>query len=135
MESDEEKLKLHEIRPTSVRILVWRAIKDKCEAFALSDVENWLPDLDRSSIFRSLRLMAEKHLLHELEDGTGVCKYCVCRCHGEHHINHVHFTCIKCNRTFCISDCQIPVVSLPSGFHASDIEYIIKGVCPNCSKS
>lgn len=134
VDSDEEKFLMHEIRPTAVRLLVWRAVKDKCEAFSLSDIEKLMPDLDRSSIFRTLRLFSERHLLHDIDDGTGICKYCVCHCDGDHHINHVHFTCTRCGRTYCISDRQIPIVSLPSGFAVTDVEYIVKGICPDCAQ-
>lgn len=132
-ESAEEHLHEHGIKPTAVRILVWRKLRYESEAFSLKDVEGWLPDMDRSSIFRTLRLFAENDLLHEIEDGTGTCKYCVCRCEGSTHLNHVHFTCTECGRTYCLEDQTIPVVGLPDGFFMKDAEYVIRGTCNRCS--
>lgn len=134
MERIEEHLQEHGVKPTSVRILVWKEIAHQSETFTLSDVERWMPTMDRSSIFRALRLFAEHNLLHTIDDGSGQQKYCVCRCHDGNHLNHIHFTCLKCGQTYCLEDYNIPVVSLPEGFITEEAEYIIKGVCPHCQK-
>jgi len=128
----EHLLEHHGIRPTAVRILVYRVIHHRSEAFSLADVENWLPEMDRSSIFRALKLFTEHQLLHEIDDGSGIFKYCVCRCEGSHHLNHIHFACTRCGKTYCLEDHTIPLVSLPDGFETHEVEYIVKGVCPRC---
>lgn len=128
----EEHLLEHGVKPTAVRILVWRKLQHKQGAFALKDVEEWLPEMDRSSIFRALRLFTEHHLLHETDDGMGQFKYCLCRCEDSQHLNHVHFTCVRCGRTYCLADQAIPQIDLPSGFEMNEAEYVIKGICPNC---
>ena len=87
----EETLQQHHIRPTAVRNLIYQAIQYRSEAFSLANVEEWLPEMDRSSIFRTLRLFTEHQILHEIDDGSGIGKYCVCRCENRHHLNHVHF--------------------------------------------
>lgn len=132
----EQHLTDHGIRPTAVRNLVWQEVSQRRGAFALIDIEAALPRMDRSSIFRALRLFAEHHLLHEIDDGTGSQKYCVCNCGDgdQHHLNHVHFTCRQCGRTYCIEDQTIPIVTLPEGFVTDEVEYVIKGICPKCKK-
>lgn len=131
----EHELIEHGIRPTAVRILVLRSIMDMDGAFCLSDIEADIPSLDRSSIFRALRLFTENHLLHEIDDGSGSCKYCLCRCENhDHHLQHVHFTCTKCGKTFCLTEQIIPAITLPDGFIAEEAEYVVKGVCPECSE-
>lgn len=134
MHSEESHLEEHGIRPTAVRILVWRKLSGKKGAFALKDVEEWLPEMDRSSIFRTLRLFTEHNLLHELEDGMGQCKYCLCRCGDEEHRGHIHFTCTRCGRTYCFADQLIPPATLPEGFSMQEAEYLIKGTCASCRK-
>ena len=129
----EEALHQHHIRPTAVRDLIYQTIQYRSEAFSLSDVEEWLPEMDRSSIFRTLRLFTEQQILHEIDDGSGIGKYCMCRCENSHHLNHVHFACTRCGKTYCLEDHTIPLVALPDGFHMQDVEYIIKGVCPKCA--
>lgn len=133
METAEEHLQEHGVKPTSVRILVWQECAKQKKAFTLADMEERMPHMDRSSIFRALRLFVEHHLLHDIDDGTGQQKYCVCRCEDEeHHLNHIHFTCIRCGKTYCLEDYTIPLVDLPEGFHMHEAEYVIKGVCPEC---
>ena len=130
--STESYLSSHGVNPTAVRILVWEYAREQSETFSLSDMERLLPHMDRSSIFRALKLFTDHHLLHAIDDGTGQQKYCVCRCEHNGHLNHIHFTCTKCGKTYCLEDYIIPLVSLPEGFLMEDAEYIIKGTCRNC---
>jgi len=148
-----QHLENHGIRPTAVRILVWRTLVNIDYAFALSDLEALLPTVDRSTIFRALSLFAEKEMLHVIEDGSGQHKYCVCLEHGtcadadhccheggncQHHAHHaecqhVHLTCLKCGKTFCLKQQHIPHVDVPEGFEVKHISYIIQGICPHCA--
>ncbi|MBQ0058215.1 MAG: transcriptional repressor [Bacteroidales bacterium] len=142
-----QHLQNHGVRPTAVRILVWRTLAKFDFAFALSDLEGALPTVDRSTLFRSLTLFSDKQLLHILDDGSGQHKYCICQehehcdCdHGDdphhHHIEcqHVHFTCTKCGHTFCLKQQHIPHVSVPDGFEVQSISYVIQGLCAHCRK-
>ena len=133
----EEMLKHHGIRPTAVRILVYKAIEEFHNPFTLDDVEIKMSTMDRSSIFRTLRLFAdsEHHIIHEVNDGSGFCKYCLCHSCGHGNIHHhLHFTCKRCKKTFCIEDVEIPEFHLPEGFEMTDIECVAKGLCSKCSK-
>ncbi len=132
MKEEENKLESHEIKPTAVRMLVWQEVCNKSETFSLADVERWMPYTERSSIFRALKLFAEHHLLHIIDDGTGIQKYCVCRCEHNHHINHIHFNCLKCGKTYCLEDYAIPIVEMPEGFKMQEAEYVVKGICKSC---
>lgn len=136
--SESEIFLSHHIRPTAVRQLVWREIQKIENAFSLADMEDILPTVDRSSIFRTLTLFEEHNLLHGFEDGSGHRKYCLCMDHDEHgnhcHCHHVHAFCIVCHQTFCLKSEQIPSVHLPEGFEAHHINYVVKGICGACAK-
>jgi Fur family ferric uptake transcriptional regulator len=132
--SDEQILDNAGIRLTAVRLLIWRKVRHGfSDAFSLADLEVALPTVDRSTIFRTLTLLSEAHLLHDIDDGSGSQKYCVChlddtrQCFG-----HVHLTCRCCHRTFCLKDVHIPSVPLPNGFQMEEAEYVVKGICPQC---
>lgn len=131
----ESILERHGVRPTAVRILIYRAAAARANTFSLTDLEDELLTVDRSTIFRTLTLFAEHHLLHETEDGSGSKKYCVCTNSHTCEIGerHVHFYCERCRTTYCLDHTFIPAVSLPEGFETSDAEYVIKGLCPTCS--
>lgn len=145
-----QHLENHGVRPTAIRILVWRTLVKFDYAFALSDLEAILPSVDRSTLFRALTQFSEHELLHVIDDGSGQHKYCVCQkhencaehdhcCHEEHELHsheecqHVHLTCLKCGKTFCLKQQQIPMVEVPEGFEVKHISYIIQGICPRCS--
>lgn len=134
MKESETYLEAHGVKPTAVRTLVWDMAQRQSETFSLHDMERWMPQMDRSSIFRALKLFAEHDLLHIIDDGTGQQKYCVCRCEANRHINHVHFTCTKCGHTYCLEDYMIPIVEVPDGFKMEEVEYIMKGICANCAQ-
>lgn len=125
----------HGVRPTAVRSLIYRAAEAHVNTFSLAELEEELATVDKSTIFRTLMLFAEHHLLHEIEDGSGSKKYCVC--HRDHACaieeRHVHFYCERCRTTYCLEHTFIPPVDIPEGFVATDGEYIIKGLCPRCS--
>lgn len=134
MKETETYLEAHGIKPTAVRILVWDKVQQQSETFSLHDMEQWMPQMDRSSIFRALKLFAVHDMLHIIDDGTGQQKYCVCRCEENHHINHIHFTCTKCGHTYCLEDYMIPVVEMPEGYQMEEVEYIVKGICAKCAQ-
>lgn len=131
----EEEIHAAGIRVTAVRLLIWRTIREKISnAFSLSDVQDILFTVDKSTIFRTLTLFADKGLLHLIDDGSGMQKYCVCHCddHEHHDHGHVHMTCTVCHKTWCIEDVEIPAVPVPEDFEVLEAEYIIKGVCKKC---
>ena len=134
--TDEQVFEKAGIRVTAVRLLIWREIRNSFTgAFSLSDLEDALPTVDKSTLFRTLTLLSETHLLHDIDDGSGSHKFCVCH-HDDtlHCTGHVHLTCRMCHRTFCLTDVRIPPVILPEGFVPEEAEYIVKGVCPECAK-
>jgi Fur family ferric uptake transcriptional regulator len=129
------------IRPTPVRILVLRALQEQEFAVSLMALESELKTVDRSSIFRTLNLFLEQHLVHQVEDGSGQTKFALCEEHcrcGEHHDRmlsdfHVHFYCEQCQRTLCLHDVAIPDVELPEGFILTSANFVLKGVCAECN--
>ncbi|MBR1792183.1 MAG: transcriptional repressor [Bacteroidales bacterium] len=124
------------IRSTALRILVMRTLWTQTEGvFTLQDIAEMLPSMDHSTLFRALTLFAEKQLLHHIDDGSGMQKYCVCHCADhQHHQGHVHLTCTRCHQTLCMENVPIPAVPLPQGFIPNEAEYIIKGICSRCQR-
>lgn len=135
-ESAERLLERHEIKPTSSRILVVKAMEAFPDTFSLSDLETELESVDKSTIFRVLTLFAQHSLIHEIDDGSGSTKYCLC--HNTHPCDvdelHCHFYCESCHKTFCLSNIHVPPIHLPAGFKAGYATYVLKGTCPDCSR-
>lgn len=133
----DEELAAAGIRLTALRSLIWRTLRQRMRnAFALADVEELLYPMDKSTIFRTLTLFSEARLLHLIDDGSGCQKYCICHCHDtRNHHGHVHLSCVKCRRTWCLDDVPIPVVDVSPDFMVRETEYVVKGICAQCRKS
>lgn len=132
-----EKLEHRQIRPTAARLLILREMTRGDEAVSMPDLERYLPNLDKSTISRTLSLFLLHRLIHVIDDGSGALKYAVCSddCDCSVEDEHTHFFCTDCHRTFCLKQIHVPVVPLPEGFRLESINYVLKGLCPQCAAS
>lgn len=123
------------IKPTANRILVVRELLRSNSPLNLAKLETALDTIDKASIFRVLELLAEKEIVHVIEDGSRSLKYEICHCGSHHEIfhQHVHFYCEICRETFCLEDVHVPKIKIPDGFRPKSVNYVLKGVCPKCS--
>ncbi len=139
MQDIEQILSRAGIRPTSNRILVMRELIKSRRPMSMMDLESSIDTLDKSSVFRVLTTLLEQGLVHGIEDGRGITRYEIC--HGDHQRHkadddlHAHFYCEKCNRVFCFPQINTPSVSMPEGFSVNSINFMIKGICPDCQSS
>ncbi|PID94674.1 MAG: transcriptional repressor [Bacteroidales bacterium] len=127
-------LEQHNIKPTAVRVLIYREIQKINRVFSLSSLEDILKTVDKSTIFRTLTLFQQNHLIHTIDDGSGSVKYSMCGNNCCLNIDelHPHFHCEQCQNTFCLTSLKIPPVSLPNRYHLSSINFVLKGICPAC---
>ena len=127
----------HDIKPTANRIVVAKTLAALQRPMSLSELEYKILSIDKSGVFRALTLFREHHLVHVIEDGGDGVRYELCHSHDGHAEDddqHVHFYCERCHRTFCLPDTPIPAVDLPAGYRLSSINYMAKGLCPECNK-
>ena len=110
-----EKLKLRDIKPTAMRLLILREMLKTDQAMSLADLENRLDTVDKSTIFRTVMLFLSHHLAHCVDDGSGALKYAVCDDTCECSVGdlHTHFYCEACHRTFCLKKIRVPPHLLP----------------------
>ena len=131
----EEHLEHHGVKPTAMRLLVMRELMHALRPLSLRELEDRMPTAERSTIFRTLTLLLDHHLVHSIEDGSGALRYEACESddHHTHDDQHTHFYCEQCHRSFCFRETKIPQVTLPDGFQMSSINYMLKGLCPDCA--
>ena len=134
MSDIEERLEHRGVRLTAMRLLVYEELERARRPLSLRELEERMQTAERSTIFRTLSLLLEHHLIHSIEDGSGALKYEICHGHDDCTLEdqHTHFYCEHCHRTFCFHDTRIPQVELPEGFQMTSINYMIKGLCPKC---
>ena len=129
-----ELLEHHGVKPTANRIVVVKALEAAGRPMSLSELEYKILTIDKSGVFRALTLFKEHHLVHVIEDGGDGVRYELCHSHdGEVDDDlHVHFYCERCRRTYCLEDIPIPEVILPAGFEMTSVNFMVKGICPQC---
>ena len=131
-------LKKHQIRPTAIRLLMYRFLTEKNVAVTLNDIELDFDKSERTTLYRTIKTFEKKGLVHQIDDGTGVAKYALddkaLKAGGSQDL-HLHFHCTRCNETTCLTDHKIPHISLPEGFVSKDMNLVIKGICDKCSNT
>lgn len=132
----EKLLKDFRLRSTPSRQEILHLFLQKDYALSHSDIEKEISnELDRVTVYRTLRTFLDRGLIHKVLDDEGGMKYALCNeaCSStNHHHNHVHFKCTECGQTSCLS-IEIPHVKLPRGYKPKEVNLLIQGVCENCS--
>ncbi len=119
-----------------MRLLILRKLVESGSAVSLGDLEAKFDRADKATLYRTLKTFEEKKLVHSIDDGTGSVKYALCEegCECEPQDQHIHFHCVDCGETFCLTQTKIPQTKIPSGFRAASASMIYKGTCTNCSE-
>lgn len=129
-------LKNFRLRSTPSRQEILHLFLRKEYALSHGDIEKEINnDLDRVTVYRTLKTFLDRGLIHKVLDDEGALKYALCNeaCStAEHHHNHVHFKCTKCGQTNCLN-IEIPSVKLPKGYKPTELNLLIQGVCESCS--
>ncbi len=129
-------LEQKKIRPTAMRILIFKYLKEQNVAASLTDIENAFDKSERTTLYRTLKTFEEHGIVHTIDDGSGINKFALCEenCNCEVDTDlHLHFHCNKCGETVCLTNHKIPHINLPEGYLAEDVNLVVKGICEKCS--
>lgn len=136
MSSIEQQLRNKNIRPTAMRILIFKYMGERNTAVSLANIEKAFEKAERTTLYRSIRTFEENGLVHQIDDGTNISKYALCEegCNCElNHDLHLHFHCQNCDETVCLTEQKLPHINLPEGYTAEDANLVIKGICEKCN--
>jgi Fur family ferric uptake transcriptional regulator len=132
-------LKQNGLSKTTGRMAILDLFLDAGQALSHAAIEEQLhQNFDRVTIYRTLQTFVEKGIVHQIPTTDNTILYALCKeqCQdGHHHDNHVHFICIKCDKTNCLEEVIVPLVKLPRGFQPVHAAMLVKGVCRDCRKS
>ena len=130
----DEKLAQKKIKPTAMRRLVIDILIKQGKAISLYEIEKQFDNVERSTIFRTLKTFQDHYLIHSVDDGTGAVKYALCDedCTCSLDELHIHFLCNNCGQTRCLKEIHVPKLELPNGFDLESASFVAKGICPNC---
>lgn len=139
-------IKKHGLSNTETRRYVLGLFLTSNKAISHSDIEKHASEkLDRVTVYRTLQVFLEKHIIHSIPTSDNRILYALCN-HDtnsiaekyldethEHLDDHLHFVCDKCNNAICLEDIVIPKVPLPENFVAKSYQMIVRGICNTCS--
>ena len=117
---------------TTARLELLQLIQTYQGATPFSLIQSKL-DIDRITLYRTIVTLIDKGLIHKiLSDGEIFYAMCGEECSSqEHHHNHVHFKCNRCNVVSCEQLAQNIEIALPK-FKIDTISINAEGICKNC---
>ncbi len=132
-----QKLIDHNLRKTAVRTQVLSMFIDKKgSALSSQNIEESVSDLDRITLYRTLKAFEKHGIIHQIFDSSGKIKYALCpdECgHLHHHDDHAHFHCENCDRTICVVGEVKSDISIPSNYQVKKVHLVVEGICDECA--
>ncbi|VXB46696.1 conserved hypothetical protein [Flavobacterium sp. 9AF] len=130
--------KTRKSRKSLTREKIINLLKEKKTALTHKEFQDFFNnEVDRVTIYRALDFLVEEGKLHKVVNLEGGIQYALCQtCTHEketHSHNHVHFSCLKCNKTTCLENVT-PEIKLPKNFETTDIQILISGICDKCNE-
>lgn len=131
-------LKKHGLKVTSSRKTILEVFKSITYALSYSDLDKELKgNLDKVTVYRTLKSFEESGIIHEVIDGSPQIKYALCHIGNcsehTHYDSHVHFKCDSCEKTYCLESTQIPKIELPEGYSTNKQFVSLQGECKDCA--
>lgn len=137
MQTPELLLKAGKLRITMPRIEVLQVFLDNDFALSHADVADKISSKqDRVTLYRCFASFIESGILHKVIDDSGQARYALCQSHcspSHHHDQHVHFKCVICQKSSCLTEASIPEIKLPLGYQIQHANMLLEGICKQCS--
>ena len=131
-----ETLKRNQLSITDSRKKILELFTKSKGALAHADIEHQSgTEFDRVTIYRTLQTFVEKGIIHTIPTADNSVRYALCKdqcVEGHHHDDHVHFMCDICGTTFCLDQVNVPKITLPMGFVATQMDLVVSGKCMKC---
>ena len=128
-----ELLNHHNLKRTSCREGIIEIIMSANNALSENEIRERLEgNYDRTTFYRSFKTLEKHKIIHKIVVDNQLVKYAL-----DNSITnkkeHAHFYCNKCEQVRCMEIITMPEFELPSGYNVTETEFIIKGLCDQCS--
>jgi Fur family transcriptional regulator, ferric uptake regulator len=129
-------LKSINLNVTDVRRLVLLQLMEPGVALTQKEIEEALEQelgqVDRVTLYRTIRILLEKEVIHQITIDAQTVKY---KLAGNNRKNdHPHFHCSLCDNLVCMPQIKIDEQMLPGGYLMQSSNLLIEGVCAICNK-
>jgi Fur family ferric uptake transcriptional regulator len=134
----EKILKAKGIKVTPHRINLVRILLSSDCALQPKEIENkWKGTVDRVTLYRNLKKLTEKNVIHKIEVNELVSTYHINNDSVGNNVEseHLHFHCVLCDRVVCMPQCTVRSYELPNGFTQKRQKLIIEGICKWCNEN
>lgn len=132
-------LKQYHLKVTQPRLRTLETISTKKSAISQPELEKLIGnEIDRVTLYRVLASFEEKGILHKIFDLNGTATYALCSTNcseHNHHDQHVHFICRRCNSVYCMEEIILPKFNLPQGYKLETIAINALGLCDQCPEN
>jgi len=126
-------LSLFGLNRTTIRTKLLQILDEANEALTSKEIEQLLDEeVDRVTLYRTIKLFEEKKLIHKIVIDDQVSKYRLINI--KKGIDHPHFHCIQCDKVVCLPDVPLPCCDLPEGYSVRTQNTLVEGTCQNCNK-
>ena len=120
------------IRPSMQRIEILEFISS-CKSHPSADeiysfVHQNNPTLSRTTVFSSVKLLAEKGLINDITISPDSTRY-----DSALYTPHAHFVCRDCKKIFDIPF-DTSALTAPADYFCDNVNVYFKGICPECGK-
>ncbi len=130
-----ELLKNRKLKVTTTRIDVLEHLMSYASAMPYSLLQKKLKNTDRITLYRTIKTLIEKGLIHQAIFSQEETYYAVCSntcTHQSHLHNHIHFKCNKCLEVSC-EHLKKEISVAVKGLQISEVSINASGLCRKCS--
>ena len=135
MNPSESLLKSKNLRKTPLRLQVLEQfLKKTHSAIQINKLEDELGEVDRITLYRTLKTFEKEGIIHKVIDASQQNKYALCldNCSTHTQADHAHFLCESCGETTCLEDSIIKDLTLPNHYKINKVQIALSGTCANC---
>lgn len=128
--------KLTPQREATVRVLLENEEDHMSAEDVFMLVKEKAPEIGLATVYRTLELLSEMHVVEKLNFGDGVARYDLRTESNQHH--HHHLICVQCgSMTEIMEDWLVPLeekLEREYGFSVLDHRLDFQGICSRCNQ-